>query len=191
VAIIVLVVPEMLSGPKPGAPPPAAPDAVRSYTVDLADSARTSPAPAAAAPPAGAAPGNAIAAGGASPAPSPSTASPVGGARSPIKPLPKSAGAPVAPVESAAASPISAKPLQAGGEWVVQLGSFASRENAEKLVRQLKAQGYAVYLSTSGSGAQLRHRVRTGPMADRDAAVRAVEKLKAQGHAATLVPPAT
>jgi cell division septation protein DedD len=73
----------------------------------------------------------------------------------------------------------------------VQLGSFASRENAEKLVRQLKAQGYAVYLSTSGSGAQLRHRVRTGPMADRDAAVRAVEKLKAQGHAATLVPPAT
>ena len=94
VALIVLVVPELLSGPKPGAPPPAAPDAVRSYTVDLADSARTSPAPAAAAPPAGAAPGNAIAAGGASartarrPA-----ASPVGGARSPTKPLPKSAGA--------------------------------------------------------------------------------------------------
>jgi cell division septation protein DedD len=72
----------------------------------------------------------------------------------------------------------------------VQLGSFASRENADKLVRQLKTQGYAVYISPSGSGAHLRYRVRVGPMADRGAATQTAAKLKSVGQVASLVPPA-
>jgi cell division septation protein DedD len=72
----------------------------------------------------------------------------------------------------------------------VQLGSFASHANADKLVRQLRAQGFVVYVLSGGSGSSLRYRVRIGPMADRAAAAQVMAKLKAQGHVSTLVPPA-
>ena len=68
--------------------------------------------------------------------------------------------------------------------------SFASRANADKLVRQLKAQGFSVYIVPGGSGASVRYRVRIGPMADRGAASQAIAKLKTTGQSASLVPPA-
>jgi cell division septation protein DedD len=71
----------------------------------------------------------------------------------------------------------------------VQLGSFASRANAEKMSQQIKALGYAPYVSPTGAGAAERFRVRLGPLADRAAAKRMVEKLKGQGQAGSLVPP--
>ena len=81
----------------------------------------------------------------------------------------------------------------AGKAWAVQLGSFASRANADKLVRQLKAQGkaqgFSVYVVSGGSGTSLRYRVRIGPMADRGTATQAVAKLKSAGQVASLVPP--
>ncbi|MHB8477492.1 MAG: SPOR domain-containing protein [Steroidobacteraceae bacterium] len=58
-------------------------------------------------------------------------------------------------------------------------------------MRQLKGQGFAVYLVPGGSGFALRYRVRVGPMADRGAAAQAAAKLKALGHAASFVPPAS
>ena len=73
--------------------------------------------------------------------------------------------------------------------WAVQLGSFASRANAEKLVHQLKPREVSVYVSSSGRGAALRYRVRIGPLADRDAAERLMAKLKKEGQASSLVPP--
>jgi len=73
----------------------------------------------------------------------------------------------------------------------VQLGSFASRGNADKLARQLKAKGFAVYVQSSGARTSLRYRVRIGPMADREAAERTVARLKAQGHVASIVSPAS
>jgi DedD protein len=84
----------------------------------------------------------------------------------------------------------SAKPAVAGRAWAVQLGSFASHTNADKLVRQVKAQGYSVYIVQGGSGASLRYRVRIGPMADRGTATQAIAKLKSTGQAASLVSPA-
>jgi DedD protein len=72
----------------------------------------------------------------------------------------------------------------------VQLGSFASRANADKLMHQLHAQGFAAYLVPGGSGAGARYRVRVGPMPDRGAAAQAVAKLKSLGHPASFVPPA-
>ena len=72
----------------------------------------------------------------------------------------------------------------------MQLGSFASRANADKLVRQLKAQGFPVYVVSGGAGSSVRYRVRVGPTADRAAAAQTVAKLKASGHAASFVPPA-
>jgi DedD protein len=82
------------------------------------------------------------------------------------------------------------KPAKTGHAWAVQLGSFASHENADKLVRHLKAQGFAVYVAPGGSGSSLRYRVRIGPMADRGAATETVAKLKSLGQVASLVPPA-
>jgi DedD protein len=73
--------------------------------------------------------------------------------------------------------------------WAVQLGSFASRANAEKLVGRLKAHEASAYVSSSGQGASLRYRVRIGPLADRAAAERVLAKLKKEGHSASLVPP--
>jgi cell division septation protein DedD len=71
----------------------------------------------------------------------------------------------------------------------VQLGSFASRANADKLTHKLKAQGFSVYVAPGGAGPSLRYRVRVGPMADRGAATQTAAKLKALGHTASLVPP--
>jgi cell division septation protein DedD len=73
----------------------------------------------------------------------------------------------------------------------VQVGSFASKANAERLVRRLQASGGSFYVAPGGSGSALRYRVRMGPLADRGAAERALTKLKAQGHPATLVTPAS
>jgi cell division protein FtsN len=69
-------------------------------------------------------------------------------------------------------------------------GSFASRANADNLSRQLKAQGFSVYVLPGGSGASVRYRVRVGPLADRGSAERTALKLKSIGHASSLVAPA-
>jgi DedD protein len=101
-------------------------------------------------------------------------------------PSPKSADAAPKP----AAMPTAGASVQARHAWAVQLGSFASKANAEKLVHQLQASaGSSVYVLPSGSGASARYRVRVGPLSDRNAAERAVARLKSQGHPATIVTP--
>jgi DedD protein len=72
----------------------------------------------------------------------------------------------------------------------VQLGSFASRANADNLTRQVKGQGFAVFVLAGGSGTALRYRVRVGPLVDRESAERMAAKLKSLGHAGSLVAPA-
>jgi DedD protein len=208
VVLIVLIVPELLSGP---APVPAtsrlqaiAPEPVRSVTMDLRTSKAQATAPATApvsdsvaASAAGAA---SPAAGSAAPSQAASGAeSNTGGSTNSgtaARPSPEPAAAPAAApavLEKAPTHPTSvAVPRAAasgGHSWAVQLGSFVSRENADKLARQLKSQGFAVYVSPSGSGASLRYRVRVGPMADRGAATQTVAKLKAAGQVGSLVPP--
>jgi cell division septation protein DedD len=71
----------------------------------------------------------------------------------------------------------------------VQLGSFASHANADKLAHQVKGQGFTVFVLSGGSGAAQRYRVRIGPLADRGAAIQAEAKLKAMGHIGTVVSP--
>jgi DedD protein len=240
VVLIVLIVPELLSGPKarvtPVQPPSAAgpAEAVRNVTVDLATSkatpAENTPADntaASAALPAesttatgaavsgDAAPGDATAPGEAlttesapgeaaagAPAPtsrvnrtpgSPSIATlkaqqPAHSAEPQLEsepPAPRSA-----PQASKLGNASATAPAGASNHhWAVQLGSFASRANAEKLVRQRKPLDASLYVSSSGKGASSRYRVRIGPLADRDAAERVVAKLKKEGQSASLVPP--
>jgi len=187
VVLIVLVVPELLSGPKPAAPPALGPrtiaEPIRHVTVDLT----TSKAPAASDAEPVAIPASPASAAGPAPgaesgSPGPKVASP---AAAPRATAPATAPAAPAPVETSAPSPISA----AHASWAVQLGSFASRANADNLLQQLKAQGLTVYLSSGGSGQGLRYRVRIGPLADRDTAERTAAKLKSLGHVSTIVAP--
>jgi DedD protein len=185
-------VPELLSGPKPAAPPPApnaiAPEPIRNVTVDLATS--KAPAPSDAESPVAAPPPTAGAASGAEGAfgpnaSSPRAAAPGAAASSTVAPVTAASvrSAPAAPVETLAPSPISA------AHWAVQLGSFANRANADNLVHQLKAQGMTAYVSTGGSGQSVRYRVRIGPMADREAAERTAARLKSLKHDSTIVAP--
>lgn len=197
VALIVLVVPELLSGPKPAARPTAemlpatVPEPTRSVTVDLAtskppatadnDAPSNAPAIPAPPPPAPVTSPPAVAIYG------PSRAAPPGVAAPPVAAAartPASAPRIAAPVESSAAAPMSAH-----AAWAVQLGSFAHRPNAETLARQLKGRGFSVYVVTGGSGASARYRVRIGPLADRGSAERTVTKLKSIGHPSSIVAP--
>jgi DedD protein len=189
VAIIVLIVPELLSGPTPNPviakPPVSTPEPVRNVTVDLAPSKAPTPAAEPVARPPEA-PGGMPAGGAASSGAASSGAAPSGAASSGDAPPVRLETATPRPTSAAAA----AKPTTASSAWAVQLGSFASRDNADKLLRQLRAQGLSVFMSSGGSGPSLRYRVRIGPMADRGAAAQEVAKLKSLGHAATIVPPA-
>jgi DedD protein len=221
VALIVLVVPELLSGSKSALPEirsAIAPQATRNVTLDLATSkppANSDAEPAGT----GSSPASVVSAihgGEASVAPtvassiagspsetpaasssaassnaSPSNAASSSTARQDFErgaaPLASAHGAAPpapAPVETAALSPISSR---AG--WAVQLGSFASRSNADNLSRQVKGQGFSVYVLPGGAGASVRYRVRVGPLADRDSAERTAAKLKSIGHVASLVAP--
>ena len=202
IVLIVLIVPELLSGPAsaPVGPrlPVSAPEPVRNVTVDLATAKPPEPAVDAAA----ASTAGGTAAGDDANVPPPAARGPVApssavqrraapSAAAPASTPPRAASA--APLELPAAAPISpvaGKTAITGHAWAVQLGSFASRANADKLVRQVKAQGFSVYVLSSGSRASQRHRVRIGPLADRGAATQAAAKLKALGHIGSIVPPA-
>ncbi len=72
----------------------------------------------------------------------------------------------------------------------MQLGSFASRANADNLTRQIKGQGFAVFILAGRLGTAVRYRVRVGPLADRESAERTAAKLKSLGHVGSLVAPA-
>ncbi|HEY2780037.1 MAG TPA: SPOR domain-containing protein [Steroidobacteraceae bacterium] len=197
VALIVLVVPELLSGPRPaaGAPPamlPAAtPEPNRTVTVELGTSKPTvnsdAEAPTPAASPASAAPATTAAQGAVG------AVSPSGAAASPAPPSTQAASSAAPrkqPARPAAVETASSSPISTARGWSVQLGSFASRVNADNLTRQLKGQGFSVFVAPGGSGSNLRYRVRVGPLADRASAERMAVKLKTLGHISSLVGPA-
>ena len=192
IAALVIVVPEMLSGPddarpSAGAQGEAGPP-LRTYQLQLdtpaaarnEDQSALSPQSAPVQPvPAQPAPAEPVAA-------APVEAAPVPAATEvPSKvvesPAPAAAGKPVEKGEPQIAA--------AGGHWWAQLGSFSSRENAERLQKQLRADGYAISVSPIKSNGKELYRVRAGPVASRDAAVALQARLAAAGHKSSLVPP--
>jgi len=191
IAALVIVVPEMLSGPddarpSAGAQGEAGPP-LRTYQLQLdtpaaarnEDQSALSPqsAPVQPVP--------------AQPAPAePAAAAPVEAA-----PVPAATEVPSKVVESPAPA-AAIKPVEkgepqiaAGGHWWAQLGSFSSRENAERLQKQLRADGYAISVSPIKSNGKELYRVRAGPVASRDAAAALQARLAAAGHKSSLVPP--
>ena len=182
VALIVLLVPELLTGPIRSAPRAAAVASaaeeppLRSYTIKLGDEphARDSAAhsgPEQPAPLSGAPPAPAAAA-----APT-ATEEPMSSSPPPAVHLAPAAGAAAAPAAEAA---------EGAGTYVVQLGSFASRANADRLARQVRAQGFPVSVSKGTSGRL--YRVRVGPAHDRAAASELAQQLRARGHSGAVLP---
>ena len=76
----------------------------------------------------------------------------------------------------------------ATGMWAVQLGSFSSAENANRLAADLRQKGFAAFLSKTESAGKELHRVRIGPQKDKPAAEAMASRLKDAGHTGQVVP---
>jgi DedD protein len=94
------------------------------------------------------------------------------------------------PAERAAADRAAPTPdkFSATGGWMVQLGVFSVQANAERLVQELKSQGFHALVSESGGGGRPLWRVRSGPVVERAAAEQLNARLRAAGHAGSVVP---
>lgn len=62
--------------------------------------------------------------------------------------------------------------------WVVQVGSFSARENADKLVSRLRASGFAAFSVSVSDAGGTRHKVRVGPEIERQSAARIAEQIR-------------
>jgi DedD protein len=192
VALIVLLVPELLRGPVRSVPrtvaAPAEEGPLSKVTINLADDSQShsgaaQPQPSAPQPlstaPSAPSPGQTA------PDSEPPEQTPT-----PVPATPPAAHSPASLPPATHASPPAAPPVaqaEATGAFMVQLGSFASRPNAERLAQQLKSQGFSAGVSQGSSGRHL-YRVRVGPARDRAAAAQLQAKLKAAGHSGAVVP---
>jgi DedD protein len=207
VALIVLLVPELLTGPirtksVPAASSTQAEAPLRSYTLTLsaprpADAAPATPAAQTPTQPAqdssaersahtpadGAAEGS-----GTRHAPVPAAATVQAGA--PRVSRQSAAGDPGLQGASSPAHPPvrEVRVAASGGGWVVQLGSFASRQNANRLAHSLTARGFRASVSPARAGSRVLWRVRVGPAHDRAGAQRLAVRLRALGHRGELLP---
>jgi len=68
-------------------------------------------------------------------------------------------------------------PMVGVSGWVVQVGSFSKRDNAEKLVKDLLAKKYAAFTDQVDLQGKILHRVLIGPEADKKNAEKLLEKL--------------
>jgi cell division septation protein DedD len=190
VTLIVLLVPELLTGPIGRAPRTAAvassPEEppLRSYTIKLAEDAHSQSAIAHGTPE--------------PPAPAPAPAAESSVSSSPASEAPTRSSPPpptttlapathsTPPAQSPPAPGVAPPAAQGSGIYLVQLGSFASRANADRLARQVRAQGFTVSVSQGSSGHL--YRVRVGPVRDHSAASDLAQQLHAHGHRGEIVP---
>lgn len=88
---------------------------------------------------------------------------------------------------AATAKPEAATPPRDAGGWVVQVGTFGQKANADRLAASLKRAGFDAYVSPSARGDKSLYRVRVGPAAARDEAADLASRLAAAGHAGQVV----
>jgi len=204
VALFVLLVPELLTGPRVPDTPDGAPtdEGMHRYTIDLDASApRSQPDNAATQAPVmlppvtdnRAQPGEAAAPAPAATEPAaPATAARAEPQKTPVpsQPVPaQSAPTQPAPAQSAVTqAPTQAPPAAARGSFAVQLGTFGSRENADKLVRDMSAKGFAAFIAPYTKEGHELYRVRVGPTRDRAAAEALAAQLRRVGQSGSIVP---
>jgi cell division septation protein DedD len=71
---------------------------------------------------------------------------------------------------------------------MIQLGSFVSRANADRLAQELKGKGFRASVSESSGAGRRLYRVRVGPVPDHAAAEQVTAKLRAAGHPGAILP---
>jgi len=209
VALLVVLVPELLSGRAPRQGGDAVPDArpategvpLHTYVVPLASPADTTPA--------GQSVLNAKAADAVPPLPAPATevapapvppvtqvppATPTTPAVQAVAPVSRPepapapeprAASPQAPAVKAPAATVEKPAATPGKGWTVQVGSFAKRENAQHYVQELGRKGYAAQVLGGGT----LFRVRVGPVADHAAAAALQSRLAADGFKGAIAAP--
>jgi DedD protein len=204
VAAFVLLVPELLTGPgdetarENDTTGTSDATGLRSYTIDIDAPANSAPA--------AQSPETAVE------LPTPSAATPmaVPGEAAVPEPMPAEAVAPMAtapaqasttvatPTEPATAStpapapraesrPEARPPSPSPGAFAVQLGSFSNRDNANRLVREMTAKGFAAFVAPITSNGRELYRVRVGPTRDRAAAEALATQLRRIGQTGSIV----
>jgi DedD protein len=84
-----------------------------------------------------------------------------------------------APARETSPAPIaSSSPVPTSRGWAVQAGSFASKATADRLARDLSKSGQNAFVMPVKSGTSTLYRVRVGPFADRAAANDALRGVK-------------
>ncbi len=181
VLLAVLLLPELLTGSGRSARPASQSSTdvaggERRLDIDLTESARTAPAPAAAADSA------------------PPVTLPVPAV---TEPPPSVAPADPSPADPAPANPVAAEvspppPQPASTEpaseaYFVQLGVFVNRASATNLQRKLRDGKFAVVVEEIQRSGKTLFRVRVGPEPDRAAANTLLERLAKAGHKGSVV----
>ena len=92
------------------------------------------------------------------------------------------------PAKDTTAAVKDSAPVSTTGMWAVQMGSFSSQANAEKLAAELRKQGFAAFISQLSTSSGELHRVRIGPQKDRESAEAMAERLRKAGHKGQVVP---
>ncbi|MGK7345728.1 MAG: SPOR domain-containing protein [Candidatus Nitrospinota bacterium M3_3B_026] len=100
-----------------------------------------------------------------------------------VKEKPQSTPQRKAPAPSAP----KASPKRDGGGFTIQVGSFASAADAERLRKRLEGRGYNAYTQTAKVKGRTWSRVRVGVFKNASAAKRAAEKLEKNEKLPTLV----
>jgi cell division septation protein DedD len=218
VALFVLLVPELLTGPRNAGGDAPNEEGMRRYTIDLdapAGSAQpmapAGPAPAVALPPVAdnsppsggnsSGSGDARAAPGESampmsaPLPAPPVATPMSSPPPTVAANPAPAAAPAkpaavpTPARTETAKPAPGPGTEQRGAFAVQLGSFVSKENAERLVHDMTSKGFNAFLAPPiTTGGRELFRVRVGPTRDRASAEALATQLRRVGQSGSIVP---
>ncbi|MGJ7461930.1 SPOR domain-containing protein [Halomonas sp. MA07-2] len=97
----------------------------------------------------------------------------------PIAELARAADQRMAESASRSQSDSATSPAASGGEWAVQVGSFGEPTNAERLLNQLREQGFPAYSRPRGNNLTT---VYAGPYDSSEAGERAMNELKSQAN---------
>ncbi|NNF51695.1 MAG: hypothetical protein HKN59_04580 [Gammaproteobacteria bacterium] len=85
------------------------------------------------------------------------------------------------------ATVVSKTPENPLSAWAVQVGSFTSQDNAERLSAALKKRGYRAFVTRLSAGEKPMYRVRVGPEQQRERAEQLAARLKKEGQEANVV----
>jgi DedD protein len=202
VALAVILIPELLSGPKQEAPPAKTParneQGIKTYEFRLDPAAAVSSRAPAESRPAQVAPSaeSSVPPAGQTadppddtPAMPPREAPPRETVVDTTPPRKESTPKPAPSPPSATPPTESPRSQPASGGWAVQLGSFADEARAKALVQKLKSQGYNAYLvPLRRADGKTLQRVRIGPYEQRSAADAALQKVSSEVKGAAVVP---